>query len=400
MSLELKAFQDALLIRSVVARFVKADEEEPSKGGVPARWDEWLKAVHEGGREMAPNPNPATRDRYKEVTFSTALKDKGVFKKAIKEYHEWVKKNPEKDGPSKPKTKKQPEEPKEAPQESDALSPAENAEKPPLQKPLKVTPESLDVLIKKHKKNFDSATKAMKAAVADYENNYANMTTVLGDDIPSYAVTEFKALSEEEKMLHVAGHLIGKLFEESLSKEDLLTHKTFTRAWQDSSSNGTSQQLHGALSSLGVEGHQTEKDKEKEHYREAGKQKEWLKDYMGKAYAFSQAYYKHIGLKEVTLFRGVVGIDKAEDGEEVSIETRELSSFTSDPKIAAQFGRPLKMKVPVENILWSNVVAPTLGEKEPPGRGEGEIAVMGASKIPGKVIGRHDADQMMELDGR
>lgn len=86
----------------VATRWIRLSDEEadPSKGGVPARWQEWLDATHQGGRKKVPNPNAETQGRYKEVSFSTALKDKKVFQKALKEYREWAKKHPEKDKPA------------------------------------------------------------------------------------------------------------------------------------------------------------------------------------------------------------------------------------------------------------------------------------------------------------
>jgi hypothetical protein len=398
-------YSDSLLALRVATRYLRrADEEaDPAKGGVPARWQDWLDAVHEGGRKKVPNPNSETRDRYPDVSYSTALKDKNVFKKAIEDYHEWVKKNPEKDAPKKVQPQSEEDSSKATPPKKEAPS-SKPAPKTPvlnLKDPLKVSAADLDKIITKHKASFDKLAIEMKAAVGSYEKNYASMTSSMGNKVPDYAVKEFKELSETEKMLHVAGHRIGALFEKSLSDEDKKLQETLVINWQNSSSNSTSTQVHGALSTLGVEGYQTAKDKEKKMYRDAGMKKQEWKAYMGKVYAFTQAYYKHIGLKEITLYRGVVdkGLDKASVGDEVGIKTRELSSFTQDPKMAAQFGHPLKMKVPVANILWSNLTAPMMTEKEPPGHGEGEISVMGASKIPGKIIGK-PANKLMELEGR
>lgn len=401
-----------ILAQRVAAQFAlrMADEgeEESGKGGVPPRWQEWLDAVHQGGRVKVPNPNAETRDRYHEVAFSTALKDKQVFGKALKDYHEWIKKNPEKGRPTekpapKPEGPKAPEAKKEEPKSEKGEAKPNTAPKGKLnlKGPLKVSDADLDKIITKHKADFEKLTKEMKGAVAAYEKNYDKMTTVLGDDLPEYASKEFKSLPEPEKMLHVAGHKIGALFEKTLSKDDKELQETLVLNWQNSSSNSTSTQVQGALGTLGVLGHQTAKDKEKKMYRDAGMKKEAWKGYMGKVYAFTQAYYRHLGLKEVTLYRGVVSkaLDKTDVGDEVNMQTRELSSFSSDPKIAAQFGHPVKVKVPVENILWSNLTAPMLTEKEPPGRGEGEISVMGASDLPGTIIGRA-VERMNEMEGR
>lgn len=95
--------EDTLILR-VAARYVRAQEEEPSskgKGGVPARWHDWLDEVHEGGKKQVPNPNPSTRDRRPKVTFNTALKDKTFFRQALRDYQQWAKKNPDEEGGSK-----------------------------------------------------------------------------------------------------------------------------------------------------------------------------------------------------------------------------------------------------------------------------------------------------------
>lgn len=385
----------------VAARFMRADAEESEKGGVPARWQEWLKAVHEGGKQKIPNPNPETKDRFRDVSYSTALKDKKVFQVAIKEYREWVKKNPEKKDGAPKEPAKEDEESKDTKTSPESESGSSKTPKLELKGPLAITDADLDKIIEKHKKAFDEIAKDMKDEVEAYSKKYGK-EDYKGEKVPEFAIKEFESLSMEEKMIHVAGHWIGELFEKSLSKEDAETHTMFTKSWMDSSSNPTSTQVHGALSTLGVEGHQTAKDKDHENYREAGKKKEWLKDSMGQSYAFAQAYFKHIGLKEVSLYRGVVGdaTDKAAEGDEVSIETRELSSFTSDPKVAATFGRPLKMKVPVANILWSNLNTPGFASQKPPSlHGESEIAVMGASSISGKILG-NSAKKLVQMDGR
>jgi hypothetical protein len=141
---------------------------------------------------------------------------------------------------------------------------------------------------------------------------------------------------------------------------------------------------------MGVGGYAAPKDREVDTHRDAGKKRKALKEYLSKAYAFTQAYFKHIGLKEMTLYRGVMdkSVTEADEGEDVQMETRELSSFTSDPKVAARFGRPMKTKVPVKHILWSNLNAKELAGQIPPGTGEAEFAVMGASGLVGKTIGQ------------
>lgn len=359
----------------------RADAEESdtsAKGGVPPRWKEWLDSVHGGGKKKVSNPSPLTKDKYKEVSFSTALKDKNFFRHALKEYYAWAKKSQGK------------EESKEKPSPSKkGLS---------LSGPLKVSDKELDSIISKHKEEFDGIIEDMKGEIASYTKSFKK--PFRGEDVPEYALSEFESLSEKEKMVHISGQWVGELFEKTLSKDDKELHEAFTKGWTSSSSNPTSMQVHGALSALGVQGYQTSKDKELTDYREAGGKKAYLKDYLGKAYAFSQAFYKHLGLKEITLFRGIMdpALEKAALGDEAEVQTRELSSFSSDPRVAARFGRPLKMKVPVENILWSNVNAKGLAGQTPPGIGESELAVMGASSLTGKVIG--NTGKLFDVEGR
>lgn len=71
----------------------------------PSRWKEWLDAVHEGGKKKVPNPNSETAGRFKTVSFSTALKYKPFFDKAVEEFRKWIEENPTKK-PRKPYTRK------------------------------------------------------------------------------------------------------------------------------------------------------------------------------------------------------------------------------------------------------------------------------------------------------
>ncbi len=92
---------------TIVARYLakKAEgEEEPSgKGGVPPQWNEWLKEEHQGGKQKVSNPNPETKGRFPQVSYSTALKDKNFHGKALEEFKKWRDKDKgksKKEGPS------------------------------------------------------------------------------------------------------------------------------------------------------------------------------------------------------------------------------------------------------------------------------------------------------------
>ncbi len=124
----------------VASRFLQADmegEEDSAKGGVPARWNEWLKETQGEGKKKVPNPNPETKAQSPSVSFSTALKSKPFFQQALKQYQQWAKKNPEDEGEGPapagkpeeaPAPAKKPEEaPKNAPQGKPKKGPTSNA---------------------------------------------------------------------------------------------------------------------------------------------------------------------------------------------------------------------------------------------------------------------------------
>ena len=50
---------------------------------------DYQREVWDSGKKKVPNPNPKTKDRTPEVSFSTALKDRQFRKKILKEYESW-----------------------------------------------------------------------------------------------------------------------------------------------------------------------------------------------------------------------------------------------------------------------------------------------------------------------
>ncbi len=399
------------LAERLAARYLQADEGEgdTGKGGVPARWNEWLDAVHQGGRAKVPNPSAETRSRYPNVSFSTALKDKAFFSDAMKDYREWAKKNPEKGkGGEKPAAKPE-EAPAKTPEKKDAPKP-EKAEKKEEKPDRDVKPEkksatpfsgalgpdeaAIDAVLKEHDAAVEKLRPAMDKAVKSYEKG-------LKDQIKTRPhlkakLKEWQAKSEGEKLLHAAGHEIGTYFQDKvLSKSERETHDRVMEAWQASSAATESQKLHGLAKSLGVKGYpspQDEKDKATEKDRKAGAGDEELKAYAAKAYAFTQAMLKKLGVKELTIYRGVSGmIDKSPPavGDPVEIKTREMSSFTTDPSRATAFGRAIEYKLPASQVFSSSLTFPKFA---PHGSykdalGEAEIVVLGASASKGKVTG-------------
>lgn len=275
-----------------VVRLADEGEEGPSgKGGVPARWHEWLDAVHQGGKKQVPNPNPDTRARFPQVTFSTSLKDKATFSKALKEYHEWAKKNPEKDKPSEKAPAKTDESKDKSRSEDDSKdkSKSEGASKAggAFHKAFDVTPEDLDRVLKEHGKKFDDIIAKGKNRLDTYHYNKG-----------ASADREWNGLSETEKIIHVIGHKLGAVFESTLSKADRALHKEFYEQWRDSTDTNKAVEMMGAVTGLGIAGTANPDwtPPKKQKYEE-GKKNDTLKEYAKKAYVFQQALFKHMGSK-------------------------------------------------------------------------------------------------------
>ena len=86
----------------------------------------------------------------------------------------------------------------------------------------------------------------------------------------------------------------------------------------DMSKSEPAQNMMGLAESWGVKGGRlpAEKTKEADKYREEGKNNKELNQYAQESYEFTQAFFKHLGIKEITLFRGVKGqgIEKGTSG--------------------------------------------------------------------------------------
>jgi len=66
--------------------------KDKKKKGPPVMWDEYLRARWSGGKKKVSNPNPDTRDKFKQVTMSTAMKYPAFAKNVMKDYYDWVSK--------------------------------------------------------------------------------------------------------------------------------------------------------------------------------------------------------------------------------------------------------------------------------------------------------------------
>ena len=174
---------DQILALKVASRFQKVslstgeDEETSTSGRPPPRWREWLETTQDGGKRLVPNPNPdpLSRQRHPQVSFSTALKNNAFRDKAVEAYKRWEEK-------SKPKEEAQgTAPPKEVPEKTKPKVPsADNstAEKPTAEKPTAEKPtqegspkkswkERLKGLGEKAAKFVNDAPKEVKRFIED-----------------------------------------------------------------------------------------------------------------------------------------------------------------------------------------------------------------------------------------
>jgi hypothetical protein len=262
--------------------------------------------------------------------------------------------------------------------------------------------------LKQHEAKFEALDKEATKAAEDFKTKYTPNDYV--DDKTDRMTPAFAKLSLAEKRIHVAGHKLGEHFESALSKAESKLHDRYFERWRTSAGSydhegygraedfdHSSQELQGLASSLGVAGKSAPDDDEANEAtkgdvakaRRSGAKDPKLKAYVKKLYDYQQAYFKNAGLKELTLYRGVRGasVDAASEGSDVSVDSRELASFTADPNIAKGFGRVIAFKVPVERVFASSLVRPGIGSETHKGSfGEAEFLIMGASDLVGQAM--------------
>lgn len=305
-----------------------------------------------------------------------------------------------------------------APSESASDGGKPRSEKTDLQGAFKAEPAALDETISQNREAFDKATKEAEAAIKTFKPKVEVDSNRYGEN-EDLAEKCFDKFSDGEKIVYVGGHKVGEHFQQKvLDKAEKKLHERFFRMWTTSagsyerSSYGAdwhheSQEMQGLVGSLGVRGYSAPDDEEADKQskggvakaRKKGAKDEKLKAYVKKMYDYQQAYFKDLGLKEVTLYRGFQGQGIGEQpppvGSEVNVQTRELSSYTANADIAKRFGRVVEYKVPVELIFASSVVRPEIGsETSEHSFSEAEFIVMGGSDLEGTIISKGGKDNV------
>lgn len=341
----------------VAFRYRLADDDDDDDEDL---FDDFVQEVYEGGKKKVPNPNPATKDQYPQVSFSTAIATPAFWKRVQDEFTRWKAKTSEKDT-------------------GGTASGASDSS-------VGITERDVDAVLTAHRESFKRITTSMRAKVAAYRKK------------PSKSVMPlevFDRMSEAEQMLFVAGHEVGDYFQSKVAKHKA-EHAHLMKRWRMASGDSEVQALHGLLSSLGVpgsfpEGEHEDKGLAKAYKAGAGDKK--LLATVREAVIFERAFFKHLGVKELTVYRDIdgQGLDGKPKGQEVQVGCRPASSFSFDPTIAGTFGKhTVSFKVPVESVLASPLTNPDFGsalaEREGGATGESEIIVMGASTLRGRLL--------------
>lgn len=277
----------------------------------------------------------------------------------------------------------------------------------------KPSAEVLAETVASHKAKFEAFDKEETRAAESFKTKYSPNEYV--DDKTDRMTPAFAKLPLAEKLIHVGGHKLGQHFESTLSKAETKMHGRYFERWRTSAGSydqegmgraedfdHSSQELQGLASSLGVSGQGAPADDaaDKEtngdvvKARRKGAKDSKLQAYAKKMYDYQQAYFKHAGLKELTLYRGINGtdVDDTSEGTDVSVNSRELASFTADPNVAKGFGRVIAFKIPVERVFASSLVRPGIGSEthgsagSSSSFGEAEFLIMGASDLVGQAM--------------
>jgi hypothetical protein len=346
------------------------DEKTTPKGkGVNPTFILFMK---EEGDTLVPNPNPRSRDRFDRVKVKTLPNSEEGKRYMSNMYKAWLKTRYKKIE-EKPKSKGKEESVQESKPKKTVSTPL-----------LGVTKKDIEDFRSKHKKMFasmkDQMDRKLKETYGISDLNDAKLSEAMAKDLYSSNdymsdvvrnINRYEAdsLSAEEKNLRLTVQgLAYKQFEEVLSKapEEVQTfYRDYIKAWVEDSSSIGAFRMQGVLASMGASGHSKFVLKEDQRAYEDGKahgkgemldqtRSKNLREALKLMYTYNQALFQELGIKEVTLYRGVARqIDgkPPENGDKVQVQAREVSSWTTEPTIAAEFGRVLKAKVPVEHVL-------------------------------------------------
>ena len=261
-----------------------------------------------------------------------------------------------------------------------------------LDKGLGLSKIGVDDLIKEEQQGWkDAATEA----------GFDSPEALLKDDAArskaeaEYVAVQWKSLPRNEKVAALAAPKAAQIFRKGLKGTAKREYERVVPDWLTSSAAPSSHQIHGLLASLGINGKASVQDLSEDDYdkdedygcspecvkkeRASGSSSKELRQFVEDSYAYTQAFYEEMGVTELTLWRGVGDqVSGKSEGADVNLQTREISSWSTDAGVATGFGQVVEIKVPIQRVLAS---AATFTEFED----EREALVMGSTDVTGRV---------------
>ena len=328
-------------------------------------WQTFLDQKYEGGSKKVRNPNQETKDHFPEVSVYTALRDEQFHAKLTQEYEQW------KDSDHSPQNNwlKKP---------SDGLT---DSQKDQVDKAYKASISGSNMVqsdIMDNIKNYIRVcSEPNPYANADMKKRVTNHIDLLNECMRTHL-----NMSKKEKFLLTDLYKLHDEFIRHLSDEEYEEHHDMWRSWLHSSDGEPAMAIHNHLSEMKVTG---DIYNGRKHFTPMS---EVAKTVMGKAYAYQQDVFKHLGITHITLYRGLydekLDTDPPSHGDKVKIKTRPASSWSIDPVIGSAFkSRVVKCQVPVEKILASPMVYRKFGDSAGT---EFEFVVMGAEELDCEIF--------------
>lgn len=356
-------------------------------------WDAFLDEKYESGSKMVPNPNHTTRDRYPEVTVHTALKDEHFRKHLEGEYELW-KGDVEKPETSHPKNHDELHKVLCGPYTVDNILQKSFAYEAMRRGNLLLDAESIQdnviPVIDRMIKTVGDEVEICKA----HAQRWVDMgsSNISKKTMERYLLRAKRYEGVQEVMKTIDPKLIyGLSYYASITQEESIIK--FGEEWSNSSDNYECLRLHEYVETLGAKGSYADYDEipsvrivEKDKIINGPKIQKDLQE----MYTYQQAVFKHLGITHIELYRGLKDPELYKEppmhGDKVSVKTRPLSSWTSNPKVGLDFGqRMIKCRVPVERIFMSPITHPEFDGANSKNK-ESEYVVMGAEEMDGCTV--------------
>jgi hypothetical protein len=341
-------------------------------------WQSFLDQKYEGGHKKVRNPNQETKDHFPEVTVNHAMKDEHFRKHLEEEYEQW-------------KGKESPEPPTIDTSKYKGFVESATSDLPNISTVLEsLNQGKIDTALQYNMQIYQRDLDRAKDRT-DKPLSFGDTIKTLQESVNicvSY-IKEKDRMTPTQKILIEGGHAYAKNLKSKLSWKENMAYEDLVVGWTENSYTDIAMGIQQHLKEMGVKGSEIgDWDKDVIHETLTDTQK----DAMLKAYAYQQEVFKKLGVTHVTLYRGVefesLRTVPPNEGDPVQIQSRPLSSWTTNKTISVGFGsRMVKCNIPVERILMSQLTHEILGGTSADSTwNQSEYCVMGAEELDCEII--------------